>query len=97
MINRETLEKLSAETLRDMVVDLMNIVDSFSNWQPIETAPEDGSCLLAINTDEGYIFGVLERDTRGNWIHEGEPTFCHSDYFEPTHWMPLPEPPKVTP
>lgn len=64
-------------------------------WQPIETAPADGRCLLAIETDEGYEFGVLTRDSRGNWVHEGEPTFCHSYYFKPTHWQPLPPPPAL--
>jgi len=68
-----------------------------TEWQPIETAPRDGSCLLAIATDDGYTFGVLERDKRGNWIHEGEPTFCKGYYFEPTHWRDLPEPPVVEP
>jgi len=62
-------------------------------WQPIKTAPKDGNCLLAINTDNGYTFKVLDRDDRGEWIFEGEPTYCLSYYFEPTHWMPFPPPP----
>jgi hypothetical protein len=68
-----------------------------AGWRPIETAPEDGRCLLAINTDDGYEFGVLLRDAKGRWIHDGEPTFCHGYYYEPTHWMPLPEAPTAAP
>jgi hypothetical protein len=64
------------------------------SWQPIATAPADGRCLLAIETDHGYTFGVLDREKSGDWIHDGEPTYCHGYYFCPTHWMPLPEPPK---
>lgn len=64
-------------------------------WLPIETAPKDGNCLLAIETDDGYTFAVLERDKKGNWIHEGEPTYRHGYYFNPTHWRPLPAPPAI--
>lgn len=66
---------------------------SNNGWMPIESAPKDGRCLVAIETDDGYTFGVLGRDKSGNWIHEGEPTFCKSYYFNPTHWQPLPPPP----
>lgn len=55
-------------------------------WYPIETAPADGKCLLAIDTDDGWVYGVLFRDSEGNWIHEGEPTFCHGYYFHPAYW-----------
>ena len=66
---------------------------SNNGWMPISSAPKDGKCLVAIETDDGYTLGVLGRDKRGNWIHEGEPTFCKSYYFNPTHWQPLPPPP----
>ena len=62
-------------------------------WHPIETAPKDGKCLVAINTDDGYVIAQLDRNKRGDWIHEGEPTYCKSYYFEPTHWTQLPPPP----
>lgn len=66
-------------------------------WQPIESAPEDGKCLVAVETDDGWWYGQLERDKRGNWIHEGEPTYCKSYYFNPHSWQPLPAPPEVSP
>lgn len=65
-----------------------------SKWQPIESAPEDGKCLVAVETDDGWWYGQLERDKRGNWIHEGEPTYCKSYYFNPHSWQPLPAPPE---
>lgn len=70
---------------------------SQGQWQPIETAPKDGRCLLAIKTDDGYEFGVLQRAANGAWVYEGEPTYCLSYYFEPTHWMPLPAAPTQPP
>jgi len=76
-----------------------NPVDAWNTrapqWQPIESAPEDGKCLVAVETDEGWWYGQLERDKRGNWIHEGEPTYCKSYYFNPHSWQPLPAPPEV--
>ncbi len=63
-------------------------------WQPIETAPKDGKCLVLVETDDGDWIGRLDRDKKGNWIHDGEPTFCHSYYFCPVKWMPLPAAPQ---
>jgi len=55
-------------------------------WYPIETAPVPGNCLVAIDTDDGWEYGFLYRDCEGNWIHEGEPTFCHGYYYHPMYW-----------
>lgn len=59
-------------------------------WEPIETAPMDGKCILKIETDEGEEVAILKRDYAGNWLYEGEPTFCLSYYYKPVAWMPLP-------
>lgn len=83
---------LSLSDLRALLAALEAVRED--GWQPIEAAPKDGNCLLAIETDDGYTFGVLERFEDGTWVHEGEPTFCKAYYFMPTHWMPLPAPPK---
>jgi hypothetical protein len=62
-----------------------------ADWKPISTAPKDGKCLLAILTDEGWEYGVLERRSDGVWIHEGEPTYSHGYYYDPKFWTELPE------
>lgn len=68
-------------------------------WQPIETAPKDGTWVLvwgppAEDSDDdgpaavvrwnGYFWEMDATDDRG----EFSPPFCE------THWMPLPEPPQ---
>lgn len=81
-----------------------------SEWQPIETAPKDevGPTVLLWNgesmgtgywnawarDDLGRVIGLEEEDPAqfaDRWLWTGEG-------FEvlpsPTHWMPLPEPPK---
>lgn len=58
-----------------------------NNWQPIETAPKDGTWVLAAHASSGDMFIVCWRGI--GWINDdmGE---CW-----PTHWQPLPEPPAV--
>jgi len=79
------------------------------NWQPIETAPKDGTPLLLFCNPTPALSGHMEPDevfrsrmTTGYfdkhyhewwlcvfWGYESEATL----YEDPTHWMPLPEPP----
>lgn len=59
-------------------------------WQPIETAPKDGTWILAVRSEGRPSHQTIVRwdhvDWPDNWS-DGEYTFC------PTHWMPLPAPP----
>ena len=70
-----------------------------SEWQPIETAPKDGTkLLLCESVDENYIFVGSWSETRNpkwygtNWYCVEYDAFNHA----PTHWMPLPQPPEKT-
>ncbi|AHD10043.1 DUF551 domain-containing protein [Phaeobacter gallaeciensis] len=75
------------------------------DWQPIETAPKDGTEILAVYVPSGKFspdFSIVEWDGK-SWVGkcdgyrsiEAQSDF-HTNYHEPflTHWMPLPEPPK---
>lgn len=53
-------------------------------WQPIETAPVDGFEIL------GFFAGVVAI----TWFFRGNWEVGSGTVWEPTHWMPLPEPPK---
>lgn len=64
-----------------------------SGWQPIETAPKDGSFILLLTP-----YGIIQ----GHWNDDcWNQNVCDSTYemacavisADPTHWMPLPEPP----
>ena len=57
-------------------------------WQPIETAPKDALILGYEDEMMRLIFWEGEE-----WKVVG--ASIHSWWFEPTHWMPLPEPPSV--
>lgn len=62
------------------------------SWQPIETAPKDFTPILV------FIPGTWELPHMIHvafWKKDGF-RLQDEDHFivEPTHWMPLPEPPK---
>jgi hypothetical protein len=58
-------------------------------WQPIETAPKNKPVL-------GYRAGdmatVKWRATWKEWALVVPGTYAEDDDWEPTHWMPLPDP-----
>lgn len=70
------------------------------NWQPIETAPKDGRNILVSDGRLVSIGGWLtDIDHGAEW--EGQIGMAGWWAFDlgpnndrPTHWMPLPEPPK---
>lgn len=75
-------------------------------WQPIATAPKDGSVVLVWlgDADESErSFYCIDRTRmgaggwnfmRGKWRPETGLTF--TVFVQPTHWMPLPSPPEAS-
>lgn len=67
-----------------------------TQWQPIETAPKDGTEILLFDPDnsddhnggvaQGYF--SMKDGGRNEWVSMVFKT-C-----KPTHWMPLPSPPE---
>lgn len=77
-----------------------------SEWRDIETAPRDGRTVICfwpeVELDE--VYGLVGEPIVGSarWIKPG-PSFSEHWCLEgkwtphdPTHWMPLPEPPKTS-
>ena len=62
----------------EAVMGQSRLGDDMSEWRPIETAPRDGTDVLV---------GCLDADHR-------QFTAPILLYFEPTHWLPLPELPE---
>lgn len=62
-------------------------------WTSVEERlPDPDLWLVTVDTEGGPLVYVLELNEERQWIHEGEPTFCHSYMFHPTHWAPVPAP-----
>jgi hypothetical protein len=60
------------------------------DWQPIETAPKDGTHVLAWWREEGDPPEVVRWSA--GWVDD-----YGTRYIEPTHWQPLPSPPTKEP
>lgn len=68
------------------------------NWQPIETAPKTGTVLLAYKSkvrmgqwdEQKY-----HKRPKPFWRYIGPWGDTYARDNQPTHWMPLPEPPTV--
>jgi hypothetical protein len=73
-----------------------------SEWQPIETAPKDGTAILVCSAwtmpDGLYRVGWIADGffDGGHWLF-GWLDLDPEEYSPPTHWMPLPAPPETTP
>lgn len=74
-------------------------------WQPIETAPKDGTKIIGLMKDG--LVGTITSQRYHTWKkdEDGTPLFVRywtwdkqdqlmPVHFDVTHWMPLPEPPK---
>lgn len=63
-----------------------------SDWQPIETAPKDGTLIIGCLAPWDYVNVVYYTKVDGtlNWFNPCDEVICN-----PTHWMPLPEPPAL--
>lgn len=63
-------------------------------WQPIETAPKDGTVILLYRYLRGslsFVIGYATNDgIKPIWMEYSAPFKT----IEPTHWMPMPEVPK---
>lgn len=70
-------------------------------WQPIETSPKDGTKILLYGkygwmiyekskvTKTGILVGYFDDE---QWVTVTDNPY--EDIMHPTHWMPLPPPPK---
>ena len=67
------------------------------SWQPIETAPRDGSDVLALFSggNVSFVRWVFNHRTKTTFWNDASEWDCYEyENTPPTHWMPLPEPPE---
>lgn len=81
-----------------------------TKWRPIETAPKDGTRILVYVPDSENVLSVYwdgEFDFRcddngkteysGAWTDDAVESFAYEEKasYNPTYWMPLPQPPSA--
>jgi hypothetical protein len=67
------------------------------NWQPISTAPKDGTNVLLVNRAKNMATGLWNGlgGDEGWWLRGGNsPNSFFNGGYGPTHWMLLPAPPQ---
>lgn len=85
------------DTDPDLVLDecLREICRLKNPWQPIETAPKDGSTILLWDGVETTGYWKEYSFSPGSWQLAMTGSYAQDgDLDNPTHWAPLPEPPE---
>lgn len=59
-------------------------------WQPIETAPKDGRHMIVLCGR--VMIGYFDPD-ESRWLQDDGSKWGRSLPYNPSHWMPLPNPP----
>lgn len=63
-----------------------------TGWRPIETAPRDGTDVMLYANHDCYIAAWYDDAWHADFTVLAKMPF-EQEAGEPTHWMPLPEPP----
>ena len=109
-VNALEMSKIAADTIIDcqkIVMDREQAKLDNVKWQPIETAPKDGTHILAWNYESRFYlppyicwFGqdMNEPDeNKREWLTRDGDGWSTGYYYtpcKPTHWMPLPDAPE---
>lgn len=80
----------------------MSAREGFGKWQPIETAPKDGTEVLGCCWLPNYyapcmvVWAAYHPNSRGKETWRTS-AICGNKMGHVTHWMPLPPPPELAP
>lgn len=89
-----TASRSYADQIESMLAAHVEVAEA-AGWQPIETAPKDGTVVILFNPDWDSVVS-------GRWTyshrHQRELWALSGDAFidpAPTHWMPVPPAPQT--
>ncbi len=67
------------------------------SWQPIDTAPKDGTPILGWDgRDLAVVYWYAFEHPGGAWFLSTVDLSGADGLSQPTHWQPLPEPPEAS-
>jgi hypothetical protein len=91
---RSTLWQYGTQLTKSINEELARAaIEAMLGWQPIETAPKDGERILVARPFATINANMVGEDYWADRLQGG----CwarSTPMAQPTHWMPLPEPPK---
>lgn len=95
LINKENIVSVNVKDFLNLLADFEELLKAQA-WQPIETAPRDGTVVLVgFSCPKPYVciskYLPLDEDQEIGGLWDCEP-FTGD---EPTHWVPLPQPPQA--
>jgi hypothetical protein len=106
---RPSAEEIARDTSERFAATIKRLGDgdrTMTDWQPIESAPKDGTEVLVLymHIKTQCVFNAFYASEEDGWDREdvGWWSYEHSEvsriklegFMKPTHWMPLPAPPK---
>lgn len=98
---REAATTIGAQSMRleacDIELAKLRSAVPQTSWQPIETAPRDGTWILTFTLPWAVAPAVLQWDGARWWDDADEPLAGTKCEWQPTHWMPLPASPVSRP
>lgn len=81
--------ELAAADLAKFLGEMAEALEPWrQTWQPIETAPKDGTLVLVAD-DDGPEWSMPAQWCRSLWVNT-----ARGIVPDPTHWMPIPSPPE---
>ncbi len=83
-----------------LLLKRIKTLETEQKWQPIETAPKDGRVILLYGELSVSTGGAVTPRKSSNEVYIGHwhtrwQTGNFAIWENPTHWMPLPEPPEA--
>ncbi len=106
IVNPRVFKSEEAEKRLEEQLDLYTakVIEETVKWQPIETAPQDGTPILLYYPERNCcIRGAWIEMTDGDWEtgykrwmewQVDDELYIGDEGYEPTHWMPLPPSPQ---
>jgi hypothetical protein len=100
LTNKSLLQKEHPSIKYNYIIEKTN---NEPQWQPIETAPKDGTLVLLyciwyknINVDYAYLGDIFVGGYSNDKCYDRWLVYWDDQETKitPTHWMPLPKPPK---
>jgi len=77
----------------DIYASMLAAAPPVDGWQPIETHDGSNSYVLIAEPTGFVCMARLLDDGQGWWERNNDPTDHWGGECDPTHWMPLPQPP----